>query len=46
MKWRFTLTAHGRDGPERRYAYRPEVTISGGKMAVEGMSRPISVRRL
>ncbi len=31
---------------EYHYAYRPRVTISGGKMIVEGMSRPISVQRL
>lgn len=31
---------------EYHYAYRPKVTISEGKMIVEGMSRPISVRRL
>ena len=31
---------------EYHYAYRPEVTISEGKMIVEGISRPISVRRL
>lgn len=31
---------------EYHYAYRPKVTISGGKMIVEGMSKSVSVRRL
>lgn len=31
---------------EYHYAYRPKVIISGGKMIVEGMSKPVSVRRL
>jgi len=28
------------------YAYRPETTISNGKMLVEGMAKEIRVRRL
>ena len=31
---------------EYRYVYRPKVTISGGKMLVEGMHKAIRVRRL
>ncbi|MBF6163024.1 hypothetical protein [Nocardia cyriacigeorgica] len=31
---------------EYRYAYRPEVVISGDKMMVAGMSRAIRVRQL
>jgi len=31
---------------EYRYAYRPAVEISGNKMTVTGMSKPIRVRRL
>jgi hypothetical protein len=31
---------------EYRYAYRPQVTISGGMMHVQGMSRAVRVRRL
>jgi len=31
---------------EYRYAYRPGVTISDGKMLVEGMKRPVRVKRL
>ena len=28
------------------YAYRPEATFTNGEMLVDGMSRPIPVRRL
>ncbi len=31
---------------EYRYAYRPEVTITDGKMQVAGMNRAVRVRRL
>jgi hypothetical protein len=31
---------------EYRYSYRPRVTVTGGPMLVDGMSRPIPVRRL
>ena len=31
---------------EYRYAYRPNATIIGGKMLVDGMSSPVRVRRL
>jgi hypothetical protein len=31
---------------EYHYAYRPEVTISGGKMTVKGMRKAIRVRRI
>jgi hypothetical protein len=31
---------------EYRYAYRPKVTIASGAMIVEGMSRPVRVRRI
>lgn len=31
---------------EYRYAYRPKVEISSGKMLVEGMRKPIRVNRL
>lgn len=29
-----------------RYAYRPEVTITNGKMLVKGMTKAIRVRRV
>ena len=31
---------------EYRYSYRPKVSITHGQMLVDGMSRPIPVRRL
>lgn len=31
---------------EYRYAYRPRVTITSGKMLVDGMSRAVGVRRI
>ena len=31
---------------EYRYAYRPEVTITNGKMLVAGMNRSVRVRQL
>lgn len=31
---------------EYHYAYRPEVTVSSGRMFVTGMSKSIRVRRL
>ena len=31
---------------EYRYAYRPKVEITNGKMRVDGMNRAIRVRRL
>jgi hypothetical protein len=31
---------------EYRYAYRPKVSVSGGKMQVEGMRRAIRVQRV
>ncbi|MCT9620523.1 hypothetical protein [Curtobacterium sp. C2H10] len=31
---------------EYRYAYRPEVTLTGDLMLVEGMQRAVRVRRL
>ncbi|WP_417503652.1 hypothetical protein [Microbacterium sp.] len=31
---------------EYRYAYRPEVTITDGRMLVQGMSRAVRVRRV
>jgi hypothetical protein len=31
---------------EYRYSYRPQASVTNGKMMVDGMSRPIPVRRL
>lgn len=31
---------------EYRYSYRPRAAVTNGKMLVDGMSRPIPVRRL
>ncbi len=31
---------------EYRYAYRPQVVVTGGKMEVAGMNRAVRVRRI
>lgn len=31
---------------EYHYAYRPEASVNGGKLVVQGMSRAIAVRRI
>jgi len=31
---------------EYHYAYRPKATVAGGKMLVDGMSRPVKVKQL